>query len=117
MDVPPATLRTETEALCLDIEKLNRQLKAMAFDDAKQLWEATYRPKARSFAEAMLSYAANDDPRIHVEMRVGNARILKASVLACIEAPFSEQTAWAHLDTVTRELRGLMNDLSTETNA
>jgi len=115
----PATLRTETEALCLDIERLEQQLKAktIAFDAGRQLWDSAYRPKARMLAEAMLSYVPTGDPRIHVELEAGDFRKIKSDAVNCIETRFLEETAAAHLDTVVKQLSSLTNCLPTEADA
>jgi len=115
----PATLRTETGALCLDIERLEQQLKAktIAFDTGRQLWDSAYRPKARILAEAMLPYVPTGDPRIHVEFEAGDFRKIKSDAVNCIEAPFLEGTAVAHLGTVVKQLRGLTNYLPTAVEA
>jgi hypothetical protein len=82
----PATLRTETGARCLDIERLEQQLKTktIAFDTGRELWDSAYRPKARILAEAMLPYVPTGDPRIHVEFEAGDFRKIKSDAVNCI---------------------------------
>jgi hypothetical protein len=105
----PASLKAETEALCLDIEQLGKKLgaKTITFDVAEELWRSAYRPKARALAEAMLSYVPSDDPRIIVEFQAGHQRVMKSDAVICIEASLSEGLASVHLCTVVKQLRGL----------
>jgi hypothetical protein len=111
-----ATLKTEAEGLCNDIQGLEQKLqaKAIAFDVAQQLWISSYRPRARILAEAMLRYVPSSDPRIQVEFEAGDSRVIKSDALICIEEPLSEELASAHLSIVTKQLRDLINDLPTE---
>jgi len=113
MDISAATLRVETEELCLNIERLEQQLKAKTtvFDEGKQLWDSTYRPRARMLAEAMLSYVHKGDPRIHEVLAEGNSRLIQSDAVNCIETSLSETSASEHLSTVRKQLRDLTHDL------
>jgi hypothetical protein len=119
MHIAPATLRTETETLCPHLERLEQQLRAktIAFDEAKQLWDSDYRPKARTLAEAMLSYVPNNDPGIGVQFQSGDLRICDPDAVKCIEERFLEATACAHLSTVRNQLRKLTRHLPIEAKA
>jgi hypothetical protein len=120
----PAILKTETSTLCVNIEQLKQTLgtKTITFDDAKQLWDTVYKPKARKLAEAMLSYVPADDPKIGgdpthliIEGRSGTQyRYFKPDSVACIEEVFSEPLATHHLSTVVNQLHDLTNYLPTE---
>jgi hypothetical protein len=111
-----STLRAETKALRLDIEKLEERLGAetITFENAQRLWSSTHRLKAVHLAERMLSYVPNGDPRIAVLLESGNHRIITSDAVNCIEAPFSEESAVAQLCIVRSQLCKLANNLDAD---
>lgn len=114
-----STLKSRTETLCLELEQFEKQVKSktVSSDEARQRWELTYKPEADYLAKQMLSYVASDDPRIMVVSQAGNRRIVKADVLNCIGAAFSEQYVSGHMHTVRSQLSGLAKVLPIEEDA
>jgi len=111
----PSALKADTEALCINLQQLEEQLRAktISFDEAQRLWNSTYRPKARLLAEAMLSYVPSGDPRIIVQSQIGDQRVIQSDAINCIEGRFSEELAAIQLLTIRDQLRKLANDLPT----
>lgn len=115
----PSTLKSRTETLCVGLEQFAKQVQAKTTnpDDAKRQWEMTYRPEASYLAEQMLQYVPNSDPRIIVTASAGNRRIIKADVVNCIAAPFSDQYVSGFMHTIRRQLSDLAQTLPAETGA
>jgi hypothetical protein len=116
---PFASLRAETESLCLDVERLAQQLKARtaAFDDVNQLWRSEHQPNARRLNDVMVEYVPDSDPRILVEFRGGNPRQLKSSDRVVIDGSLSEYSAADHLELICRKLRELTTYLPSDSSA
>jgi hypothetical protein len=114
-----AALQTKTDAFCLELEQLEQQVKAksVSAEDAKERWELTYRPEARTLALEILHALPDENRHLMMVSRVGDRRSFKADVLTFIDSSFFEGAVLEPLHTVRKQLRSLISDLSSVANA
>lgn len=114
----PDRLRSETEALCSELQQhlTKFNAKELTFPQIKKLYDFTYRSRARALAEAMLCYVPHNDPRLMMVSRVGNLRTFKSDDVTAIEHPLSEATSSTHLGLILKKLRDLLGYLPKQTS-
>lgn len=118
---PAAALKIETDALCDEIEQLERKLvaKAIAFNDAEQLWDSTLQPQSRALAERLLASSfQHGNPYFEMRYDDGGPIVGATSpIIRNIDEAFEEAAAVQLLRAVARQLRDLTNYLRAAASA
>ena len=103
------TLRGQTAIVRVVVDEQRARLQADAsnFESVEEVFRTQIQPQAYGLAEAMLHHVPDNDPRIMIEIRMGNFRRFKSDDITMIDWPLSKETGTEHLRTISEKLEAL----------
>src|SRR6202040_1142910 len=86
------TLRGQTAFVCRTVDEQLARLKADAsnYESVEEVFRTEIQPQAYVLAEAMLHHVPTGDPRLRVEIQMGDFRSFKSDDIMMIERPLSK---------------------------
>jgi hypothetical protein len=107
------TLRGQTAIVLGVVDEQLARLKADVsnYESVEEVFRTEIQPQAHGLAEAMLCHVPNNDPRIMIEIRMGDFRYFKSDDIMMIDWPMSKETGTEHLRTISEKLEALVGYL------
>jgi hypothetical protein len=103
------TLRGQTAIVRRIVDEQLARLKADAlnYESVEEVFRMEIQPQAYGLAEAMLHHVPDNDPRIMMDIRMGDFRSFKSDDIMMIDLPLSKATGREQLRTISDKLQAL----------
>jgi len=106
-------LRGQTAIVRRVVDEQRARLEADSsnFESVEEVFRTQIQPRAYGLAKAMLHHVPDNDPRIMMEIRMGDFRRFKSDDIVMIDWPLSKETGTEHLRTILEKLEALVGYL------